>query len=183
MTRESVAKIVHETSGLCLDKFTNNGVELRISVGKGSAFMECNAVQISQVLVNLLNNAYDAVQGCAERWVHLEAIDRDGIVELAVTDSGPGVPRAVQERLFEPFFTTKEAGRGTGLGLTVSSNIARAHHGELSLDHQSPFTRFRLWLPKEQPKRPETSFALDPRIHRSIPAPKPMTPSSESRPA
>lgn len=163
MTRVSVAKIVHETCGLCLDKFANNGVELRVSMGAGCALIECNAVQISQVLVNLLNNAYDAVQGCQQRWVQVEALERDGLVELAVMDSGPGVPRAARDRLFEPFFTTKEEGRGTGLGLSVSSNIARAHHGELSLDPSSPYTRFRLWLPTEQPKPAQISFGLEAR--------------------
>jgi len=82
--------------------------------------------------------------------VRLEVqVDR-GNVEISVTDSGLGIPRAVRERVFEPFFTTKDPGCGTGLGLSVSCGIVEAHHGRLFLDESDPHTRFVMRVPLRQ---------------------------------
>ena len=87
-------------------------------------YVECRSVQISQVLLNLLSNAHDAVEGAALRRVRIAADADEHEVRLAVIDSGPGIPRELHARIMEPFFTTKELGKGTGLGLSVSKGIA-----------------------------------------------------------
>lgn len=101
-----------------------------------------------QVLVNLINNAYDAVCELPERWVKV-CISRDiELVSIAITDSGQGIPLDVVQRIFEPFFTTKEVGKGTGLGLSVSHGIIKRHGGEFWYDMDSPNTRFVIHLPQ-----------------------------------
>jgi signal transduction histidine kinase len=80
--------------------------------------------------MNLVNNARDAMPGGGT--LTLRTLARDGQVVAQVRDTGPGLLPEVQRRLFEPFFTTKPVGRGTGLGLSVSYGIARAHGGDLT---------------------------------------------------
>jgi two-component system C4-dicarboxylate transport sensor histidine kinase DctB len=100
------------------------------------------------VILNLLNNALDAVMGGKERLVRLECTDRGGFYEIAVSDSGVGIAEEIRDKIMRPFFTTKPPGRGTGLGLSISSNIAADHGGCLGLDTKAPLTRFVLALPK-----------------------------------
>jgi signal transduction histidine kinase len=100
--------------------------------------------KLRQVLVNLVRNAVEAA-GAGGR-VEVRVAERDGAAEVAVADSGPGIPPERRDRLFEPFFTTKP--RGTGLGLAVSRAIARAHGGDLAVDAAAEGgARFALRLP------------------------------------
>jgi two-component system, NtrC family, sensor kinase len=87
--------------------------------------------RIIQVLVNLLLNAADAMQGTGTITVGGRA--EDGTVTLSLRDSGPGVPAGDRDKVFDPFFTTKDPGQGTGLGLSVSRAIAQAYGGDLTL--------------------------------------------------
>jgi signal transduction histidine kinase len=102
-----------------------------------------NANQIVQVLVNLLINAADAINGASEREygegrIELEAgVDEaDDEVWLRVSDDGPGIPEEDRSRIFDPFFTTKEPGEGTGLGLAISHRIVHRFDGNMSVESQ-----------------------------------------------
>jgi signal transduction histidine kinase len=116
---------------------------VRVSVeGHGSA--PGHQEKLRQVLVNLVRNAAEAAG--AGGAVEVRVAERDGSAEVAVEDSGPGIPPERRPRLFEPFFTTKP--RGTGLGLAVSRAIARAHGGDLAADAaREGGARFALRLP------------------------------------
>ncbi len=103
--------------------------------------------QISQVLVNLIHNAADAVAPLSERWVKLEFSKTDRLVEIRVIDSGSGIPVEIANKLMEPFFTTKTGGEGTGLGLSLAARIVADHHGELFYDAAAVHTTFVLRLP------------------------------------
>ncbi|ACG71554.1 integral membrane sensor signal transduction histidine kinase [Anaeromyxobacter sp. K] len=96
---------------------------------EGEASAPGHAEKLRQVLVNLVRNAGEA-SGPGGR-VAVRLRERDGVAELTVQDSGPGIPAAARGKMFEPFFTTKPG--GTGLGLAVSRAIARAHGGELAV--------------------------------------------------
>ncbi len=87
--------------------------------------------QIIQVLTNILNNGYEAMDGAPGGRLRIEVRAVDRLAEVEVTDSGPGIPPEVIEHLFEPFFTTKPEGRGTGLGLAISDGLVQANHGQL----------------------------------------------------
>jgi signal transduction histidine kinase len=108
--------------------------------------LRCNAAQLGQVILNLLLNAADAVTPPGE--VTFETSVAQGQLRLRVHDNGSGIPPAVMPRIFDPFFTTKEVGRGTGLGLTVSNDIVRAHGGRIEVDSRpGAGTTFTVWLP------------------------------------
>jgi signal transduction histidine kinase len=99
---------------------------------------------VSQVLLGLLANACEVMEGGGE--VSLEAHAADGMVEIAVADSGPGVPHELRARIFEPFYTTRS--RGTGLGLAIARQIVEANGGKIDVgDRQGGGARFAVRLP------------------------------------
>ncbi len=111
--------------------------------------VSCRATQISQVIVNLLTNAADAVDLAPpdSRWVRISARGVGEKIEIRVSDGGPGVPVEVRSRIMEPFFTTKTK-TGCGLGLSISKKIAHDHGGDLLLDSSVRETCFVLELPR-----------------------------------
>lgn len=145
-----VGSILDETLEVCRARFADCNIRLDVVPLPDNVCIECRSSQISQVVLNLLNNAFDAVVEAPEKWVRLEVACSNGWIDISVTDSGLGPPREVVDRIMEPFFTTKKAGRGMGLGLSVSKAIAEAHHGDLSYDSSGPYTRFVLHLPERQ---------------------------------
>lgn len=148
---ESVRRIVDETLELCREKLRSQQIDLRVSLPTADLVMNCRATEISQVLLNLVSNAKDAVADSAEKWIAIEGRELHDAIEISVTDSGPGVPVAIRDKIMQPFFTTKEIGDGTGLGLSISSGIARGHFGSLRLDVEAKHTHFVLRIPKTTP--------------------------------
>ena len=136
----SINHILEETLKLLKEKLSS--VQLNIDNIAGDAIVHCHPIQISQVVTNLLSNAVDAVQDSIEKWIRLEVVSIDDEIEISVTDSGPGIPSSVRERIMEPFFTTKPVGRGTGIGLSLSSKILQSHGSLLQLDPLPRPTRF-----------------------------------------
>lgn len=145
--RTSVASVLQDTLVLCHDRVIRSGVRLSTPEADPQLALRCRGSEICQVLVNLLNNAVDAVEDASDPWVKLEIEPRGNMLELSVTDSGQGVPVNIRARIHEPFFTTKEVGKGLGLGLSVSRTIVEAHGGQLWLDEASPNTRFVFTVP------------------------------------
>lgn len=144
----SLQRIFGETLVFCQERFRNHGADLRIDFPDSEVFINCRPVQISQVILNLLNNAFDGIEHLPEKWVEIKLLDSSaGGVTLLITDSGSGIPSENQKKIFEPFFTTKPAGKGTGLGLSISRQIVYDHGGELILDSDHHRTRFMLRLP------------------------------------
>jgi PAS domain S-box-containing protein len=141
-------KIVAETLEICRAKFKANSVELFVPRAIPEVSVLCREVQIAQALLNLLQNAFDAVLDQeGERWVRLEVENGDYSVALSVIDNGPGIPPELRSHLGEPFFTTKPVGKGTGLGLSLSKTIAEDHGGNLEYSEDHGRTRFSLVLP------------------------------------
>ena len=159
----SVRAIVHETIELSAARFRRNEVALRIGPIDEQLSVSCRRVQISQILLNLLSNAFDAVEDAPEGWVSLDVEDLPSEIRISVTDSGPGVPPELRARVMEPFFTTKEVGKGSGLGLSISQGFAHAHGGTLLLDPDTTRTRFVLTLPKTV-SRADTHLPTDARV-------------------
>ncbi len=102
---------------------------------------------LSQVITNLLNNAFYAAQKSTDPWVKLEVEDSEKFVFIKVTDSGD-ISKEIIDQIMDPFFTTKPEGQGTGLGLSISRNIIDKHNGELFVDEQTSNTCFVVKLPK-----------------------------------
>jgi C4-dicarboxylate-specific signal transduction histidine kinase len=145
---ESIRAIVTETLDLCSAGFSAKGISLICDEVPEEWRVVCHSSQISQVLLNLLCNAQDAVLESEERWVRLEVSDSKDWFELSVSDSGSGIPEEIRDKILTPFFTTKPPGKGTGLGLSISANIMVDHGGSLYLDESAPYTRFVVRLPR-----------------------------------
>jgi len=102
---------------------------------------------VQQVIMNLVQNAHDAVEGLERPEITIDVRQDGNRAVLAVRDNGPGVPKDQVSAIFDPFYTTKEVGRGTGLGLYISLHIAEEHGGTLSHCPEGDGACFRLELP------------------------------------
>jgi len=148
-----VSKMVDETLEVCKERFNYHAVNLLLPSIDPAVSVWCREVQIEQVLLNLLENAFDAIMAQpGEKWVRLAVVVHDDVVEFAVTDSGPGIPLQVKSKIMDPFFTTKGVGKGTGLGLSLSRKIVEDHGGKLELTEEAghPCFSFRLPLTRKQ---------------------------------
>lgn len=142
--------VINETLELCRIRQKKHRILLLVDNVPKDAFLRCRPTQIAQILLNLLNNAFDAVENVGEPWVGVEIKVTAETITIAVADNGGGIPAEIRERIMQPFFTTKEVGKGTGLGLSIAHGIASAHGGKLQLD-SSEQTRFVLTLPRFYP--------------------------------
>ena len=143
-----VTTVVKLSLDYCRARLESHAVDLRVSEIPPHLTVVGREAQLSEVLLNVITNAFDAVSESDERWIQLEAVEAGDFVEIRVTDSGPGVAANVRHRIFDPFFTTKPVGKGTGLGLSVSQGIMSVHGGQISLDSTSPHTRFLIRAPR-----------------------------------
>ena len=146
VAQTSINNILDETIPFCLERFRNENIDLRIK-GEDQLVVSCRPIQISQVLLNLLNNAHDAISTIDEKWVEIEIVKNGSMAIISVTDSGHGITEDVEQKMMIPFFTTKDVGKGTGLGLSISAGIVESHQGRLYYDRSSKHTRFVVELP------------------------------------
>ena len=102
-----------------------------------------------RVLLNLINNAFQAINGYSEKpEVIVRTLKKGNSIEIKVMDNGPGIPKEIRDKIFQPFFTTKPTGQGTGLGLSLSYDIVKAHGGELKVTTKEGVgTEFIISLP------------------------------------
>jgi len=143
-----LGKILHEALEVSRGRFAARSVKLILPAKVPDLTVMCREVQIEQVLLNLLQNGFDAVvDQKGERWVRVDVSTLDGSAIISVTDSGPGIPVELRDHIGQPFFTTKEVGKGTGLGLSLSKTIAEEHGGRVEYDEERGHTRFSLVLP------------------------------------
>lgn len=116
----------------------------------------CNPSQINQVLINLLTNAAQAIEG--EGQILIRSWSTDTHICLSVQDSGKGMPAEVQARIFDPFYTTKPVGQGTGLGLSICFKIIQNHGGDIRVTSEpGRGTRFVIRLPRTMATLQETA--------------------------
>lgn len=147
--------VIEDTVQLSLERFTSHSIELiqenflsdnDIILGRPS--------QLMQVLLNLLNNAFDAVLPLPKKWVKIKSYRTDEAIVIEVRDSGNGISESLLSKIMQPFFTTKEAGKGTGLGLSISKGIIDNHQGQLYYKKNSVNTCFVIEIPLS-PKAPK----------------------------
>ncbi len=134
-----VNAVLRQTIKLRSYDFASHGVEVKEEFDEKLVPALGDSQQLQQVFLNILNNAYDAVQDAGQRGqITIRTKQRGESVEVAVIDNGTGISNP--ERIFDPFYTTKQAGKGTGLGLSICYGIVRAHGGEI-LCWNNPETR------------------------------------------
>ena len=130
-----------------LHKEIKNRIRINRKFAAASTIDVCGS-EIGQVILNLVKNAIDAIDGKGE--ITIETKDTDSEISIIVADSGSGIPAAVAEHIFEPFYTTKEVGKGTGLGLSISRQIIDRHNGKLLLENTDSGAIFTIILPKKR---------------------------------
>ncbi|MGZ5280591.1 MAG: sensor histidine kinase, partial [Pseudobdellovibrionaceae bacterium] len=144
-----INKMLDEVRGLTGTKLFNRGIQFEIDCPADLAVWG-NEVQISQVIINLINNSVDAIESQPEKWIRIVTQVRREDIYISVTDSGPGIEPAIARKMFQPFFTTKELGRGTGLGLSIAHGIIKSHGGMIELDDKHDYTKIYFTLPKQE---------------------------------
>lgn len=139
----SLEQIINNTINLCAQKFKQNKIEVNTKICP-SIKIQCQYVGLSQIIMNLMNNSFDAILREEKKWIKIESQITDKGINISFTDSGKGIDPALQQKILQPFFTTKEPGRGTGLGLSISANSMLKMKGRLYLNHASEHTQFIL---------------------------------------
>ncbi|NGX98760.1 MAG: PAS domain-containing sensor histidine kinase, partial [Candidatus Afipia apatlaquensis] len=147
MRIENLPDLIREASDLASAGTGAYGVQVRLSFDPRAEAVLANRIQLQQVMLNLIRNAYEAM--AQSEWRELEVVTarlNDESIEIAIADRGSGLPDDIVEHLFEPFHTTKIG--GMGLGLSICRTIVEAHRGKLGYEPNSGGgTIFRVTLP------------------------------------
>lgn len=128
------------------DRIVQSGIAFDLKVAPDTRVI-CYPSYISQVLINLLNNAIDALENAEVKLIQVEAFATDKWVEIHIKDSGPGIAPDIESKVFDSFFTTKKYGKGTGLGLSISKGLVETHEGQLKYQRSGNMTDFTVYLP------------------------------------
>ncbi|MFZ3228659.1 MAG: PAS domain S-box protein [Pseudobdellovibrio sp.] len=147
----NILKIIEDTISFCSNKFNKENIHILLPTTFLTNKIYCQPIQISQVLLNLIENSFDAIKENSDLggWIQIqfEIAPDNNTAFIKVTDSGPGLDNSIKENLFEPFFTTKAIGKGTGLGLSISKSIMLLNNGDLYIDETSINTTFVMKIP------------------------------------
>jgi two-component system NtrC family sensor kinase len=128
--RVQVNNVLRQTIKLRSYDFASHGVEVIEEFEEELAAALGDSQQLQQAFLNILNNAYDAVQEAGQRGrIKIQTRRHNEMIEVAISDNGTGITDP--QRIFDPFYTTKQVGKGTGLGLSICYGIVRAHGGEI----------------------------------------------------
>lgn len=142
---------------LLAKEISDRGVQLTLDVQPGQLALGDENYTI-QILINLVQNSLDALEGCPSPAIRLYIETTKTHVILAVADNGPGIPEDVQANIFDPFFTTKEVGKGMGLGLSICHRMMTQMQGDIRIRTQlGEFTEFRLHFPHASTVAPEST--------------------------
>ena len=126
----------------------NHDIEVQVQIEPSLPPVALDEDQFKQILLNLLNNSIDALEGFARKRIRIEASSNNGRVMLCFDDNGNGFTDL--NRVFDPFYTTKPVGKGTGLGLSICYGIVKEHGGEIHAENLEPHgARIALELPAE----------------------------------
>ncbi len=148
----NLATVVHDAHLLVESSLRLKNIRFRTELAASLPDCRIHPVRLEQVLLNLINNAQDAIiaknNAQGHQWILIEAyLSTDGTVCLSVEDSAGGIPESIVERVFDPFYTTKEVGKGTGLGLSISYGIIKDAGGTLSVSNTEYGAKFVIALP------------------------------------
>ncbi|TML33039.1 MAG: two-component sensor histidine kinase [Actinobacteria bacterium] len=129
-----VDEVIERSLLLMQEQLRLRGIEVELDLCSDELIVLGNAIQLEQVFINLLTNARDALSESRGKTIRI-GTSRDGTwISVKFADTGPGIPRDVEQRIFDPFFTTKEVGTGTGLGLSITYSILKEHGGRISVE-------------------------------------------------
>ncbi len=146
-----VHKSIQDTLVLCTEIFRSAGTAIRADLQSVSPTIIGNGGKLQQVLLNLLNNAKDALAGKADGFIEIRTTDENGKLAIRITDNGIGILPDALPHIFDAFYTTKPPGQGTGLGLSISQSIISAFGGNISATSQpGSGTTFTILFPQTE---------------------------------
>jgi len=131
-----INSLLEDIAGFARQKAKYRDVEVRLALDPRVGDVECSPTEIQQIILNLVNNAIDAIEK-DPGLVQLKSVREDKFVRIDVEDNGHGIPAHILPDIFEPFFTTKDAGKGTGLGLSICRDILAKMGGSISVESES----------------------------------------------
>ncbi len=143
--------VLNDVTSICSERYNKNGVVIDIKIETSNEMKEfcCDRIQLSQALVNILDNAFDAAIQNEIKWIRVVVSENGTQDVIRITDSGNGISNEIKDKMFDPFFTSKEIGEGMGLGLSIARSTIERHQGTLELDITSKDTSFVIKIPKE----------------------------------
>ncbi|MBT4762828.1 MAG: GHKL domain-containing protein [Bdellovibrionaceae bacterium] len=156
----NVKDMVDEAMEFGEARLRNHDISFSIENASEDIEIEGQFVQLTQVILNLVNNAHDAIfEMPGDKWIKLVIEDAGEDVLITLRDSGLGIPEDIAEKILEPFFTTKAVGSGTGLGLSLCNGIIMKHQGEIKLNPECVNTEFIIRLPKKQKTAEDKAYS------------------------
>lgn len=142
--------LINESKDLFAEKLNKHEVKFKFADTE-SIYVSAKPLQLSQVILNLINNSVDAIETLPEKWISVEVKKNETRCLISVSDSGLGIPPAIVSKIMNPFFTTKDPGKGTGLGLSLSKKMIEDCNGRFYYDPTRPNTTFCIELPLGHP--------------------------------
>jgi PAS domain S-box-containing protein len=130
----SLDELINKSLGLLVEQAIFQDIDVRVSIEPQIPRLAGDLGQIQQVFTNLFINAADAMEGKGKLEVEAVYNDKNDRFRITVSDTGPGIPDDLRDKIFEIFFTTKPVGKGTGLGLSISKKIVELHGGSLIVE-------------------------------------------------
>lgn len=150
LTACDLNQLIQDVVRLRLYEMTTTQIHLNLDLDPTVPSLTLDGHRIQQVILNLINNAIDAIRGHAESGeIFITTRMEENTIKLTIQDTGGGIRHP--DRVFEPFFTTKEPGKGTGLGLSLCEQIVREHGGLIRAKNVNKGARFEVSLPRHQP--------------------------------
>src|ERR671937_682484 len=131
--RHAVRQVIERALSLMGEQLRLREIAVTVDLGAEESVVVGNPIQLEQVFINLLTNARDAVADSPRKAIRISGAVSTNEVEVALADTGPGIPPGLERRIFDPFFTTKEVGKGTGLGLSITYGIIKEHGGTITV--------------------------------------------------
>lgn len=146
--RMSLNALMTSSLSLIAEQLRLKDIAVTLDLSPENPHVLGNAIQLEQVIINLLNNAKDAVKDAAAKQITVRTVVQKTTAEIIVKDSGVGMDEDMQSRIFDPFFTTKPVGKGTGLGLSITYGIIQDHNGTITvMSDRGKGASFRICLP------------------------------------
>src|ERR687887_773162 len=129
-----VDEVIERSLSLMQEQLRLRAIEVELDLCAEELIVLGNAIQLEQVFINLLTTARDALAKSRGKTIRIATSREDEWIKIRFADTGPGIPRELEQRVFDPFFTTKEVGTGTGLGLSITYSIVKEHGGTISVE-------------------------------------------------
>jgi two-component system C4-dicarboxylate transport sensor histidine kinase DctB len=129
-------QVVERALSLMQEQLRLRQIEVTVDLGPEDPTVVGDPIQLEQVFINLLTNARDAMAQSPRKEIRITSSIGTAGIQIAVADTGHGIPQGLEGRIFDPFFTTKDVGKGTGLGLSITYGIIKEHGGTITVASQ-----------------------------------------------